>query len=79
MGELIIGVFLACILVGLFQTWRKFMRARRRYHAYCMCAVYYHNVTPASFEDFCRYENIEGHFTGPVWAASFDLFRGAIK
>jgi len=76
MGELIIGVFLACILVGLFQSWRNYMKVRRRYHAYCMYALHYNKVEPADFEDFCRQEHMHGHFTGPVWAASFDLDRG---
>lgn len=79
MGEFIIGVFLACILVGLFQSWRNYMKARRRYHAYCMCALHYNDVVPADFEDFCRYEHINGRFTGPIWATGFDLDRGAIK
>lgn len=79
MGEFISGVFLACILVGTLHAMHKHIRARQRYEAYCMCAIHYNQVEPANFEDFCRYEHINGRFTGPVWAASLDVFRGAVK
>ena len=79
MENFLVSLVLGVIAFGIFQTWRNYMNVRRRYHAYCMYALHYNKVEPADFEDFCRYEHINGRFTGPVWAAGFDIDRGAIK